>query len=74
VAVDGLTPAEAAIALGISRVAARVRLHRSRGRLRELLARPGSSTDPKALISRTPAAVPGRPTVCPADSAKETTR
>ena len=37
IAVDGLTPAQAAGALGLSRVAVRVRLYRSRRRLRELL-------------------------------------
>jgi RNA polymerase sigma factor (sigma-70 family) len=37
VAVDGLTPAEAAGVLGISRISARVRLHRGRRRLRELI-------------------------------------
>jgi RNA polymerase sigma factor (sigma-70 family) len=36
-ALDGLTPAEAAAALGIHAVAARVRLHRARARLRGLL-------------------------------------
>ena len=39
IAVDGLTPVEAAGVLGISRIALRVRLHRSRRRLRELLAK-----------------------------------
>ncbi|SOD58639.1 RNA polymerase sigma-70 factor, ECF subfamily [Streptomyces zhaozhouensis] len=38
VAVDQLSAAEAARALGISQVAARVRLHRARGRLRALAA------------------------------------
>ncbi|MDT0264999.1 sigma-70 family RNA polymerase sigma factor [Streptomyces sp. DSM 44915] len=38
VAVDQLSAAEAARALGISQVAARVRLHRARGRLRKLAA------------------------------------
>ncbi len=38
IAVDGLSPAQAARILGISGIAARVRLHRSRRRLRELLA------------------------------------
>jgi RNA polymerase sigma-70 factor (ECF subfamily) len=35
---DGLTPSEAAVVLGISAEAARVRVHRARGRLRQLLA------------------------------------
>ena len=70
IAVDGLTPAEAAGALGISRVAARVRLHRSRGRLRNLLARSNPSTAPTAR----PAVAPGRPAVCSAEAAKETIR
>lgn len=39
IAVDGLTAVQAAGALGISRVAVRVRLHRSRKRLREILAK-----------------------------------
>jgi RNA polymerase sigma factor (sigma-70 family) len=38
VAVDGLTPADMAVALGINPVAARVRLARARGRLRAVLA------------------------------------
>ncbi|WP_090802542.1 RNA polymerase sigma factor [Asanoa ishikariensis] len=40
VAVDGLTVAEAAIAVGLSPVAARVRLHRARRLVRAVLARP----------------------------------
>jgi RNA polymerase sigma factor (sigma-70 family) len=40
VAVDGLTVAEAAAALGVSPVAARVRLHRARRTVRAVLARP----------------------------------
>ncbi|MET8232408.1 sigma-70 family RNA polymerase sigma factor [Micromonospora sp. NPDC005298] len=40
VAVDGLTIAEAAAALGVSPVAARVRLHRARRVVRAMLARP----------------------------------
>lgn len=43
VAVDGLSPAEAAAALGISRVATRVRLTRARRRLRAAL---GGAVDP----------------------------
>ncbi|MFY1689798.1 RNA polymerase sigma factor [Plantactinospora sp. WMMB782] len=43
VAVDGLTVADAAIALGVSPVAARVRLHRARRTVRALLARPATS-------------------------------
>jgi RNA polymerase sigma factor (sigma-70 family) len=43
VAVDGLPVADAAAALGISPIAARVRLHRTRGQLRTLL------TDPTPL-------------------------
>jgi RNA polymerase sigma factor (sigma-70 family) len=56
VAVDGLTPAEAAGTLGISRIAARVRLHRSRKRLRDLLARStstGGSVRPAIWPART---------------------
>ena len=45
VAVDGLPVADAAAALGISPIAARVRLHRTRGQLRNLL------TDPTPLSS-----------------------
>lgn len=40
VAVDGLTVAQAAAALGLSPIAARVRLHRARRLLRELLTEP----------------------------------
>lgn len=43
VAVDGLTVAEAATALGISPVAARVRLHRARRIVRAVLARPATT-------------------------------
>jgi RNA polymerase sigma-70 factor, ECF subfamily len=39
VAVDGMSPVEAAAVLGISRVAARVRLTRARRRLRDALGR-----------------------------------
>lgn len=41
IAVDGLSPAEAARALGVSAVAGRVRLARARQRLRAALAAPG---------------------------------
>lgn len=63
VAVDGISPAEAAGAMGISRIAVRVRLHRSRRRLRELLARsiPPSDSRPQ-------------PRVRPAQAAKESNR
>ncbi|MGK5739573.1 RNA polymerase sigma factor [Micromonospora sp. URMC 103] len=43
VAVDGLTVAEAAAALGLSPVAARVRLHRARRTVRAVLARPAAT-------------------------------
>ncbi|MFG3701998.1 RNA polymerase sigma factor [Micromonospora sp. NPDC047620] len=43
VAVDGLTVAEAATALGMSPVAARVRLHRARRIVRAVLARPAAT-------------------------------
>ncbi len=43
VAVDGLTVTEAAIALGVSPVAARVRLHRARRTVRALLSRPAAT-------------------------------
>ncbi|WP_199723523.1 RNA polymerase sigma factor [Micromonospora sp. CV4] len=43
VAVDGLTVAEAAAALGLSPVAARVRLHRARRTVRAVLARPATT-------------------------------
>ncbi|MGW3891614.1 RNA polymerase sigma factor [Micromonospora chokoriensis] len=43
VAVDGLTVAEAATALGISPVAARVRLHRARRVVRAVLAHPAAT-------------------------------
>jgi RNA polymerase sigma factor (sigma-70 family) len=45
VAVDGLPVAEAAVALGMSPIAARVRLHRARKQLRDLL------TDPIPILS-----------------------
>ncbi|GIM90648.1 RNA polymerase sigma factor [Paractinoplanes toevensis] len=40
---DGLSPAEAAAALGLNAVTARVRLHRARNRLRKLLQQPEGS-------------------------------
>ncbi|MET7709399.1 sigma-70 family RNA polymerase sigma factor [Micromonospora sp. NPDC005413] len=43
VAVDGLTVAEAATVLGMSPVAARVRLHRARRLVRAVLARPATT-------------------------------
>ena len=43
VAVDGLTVAKAATALGMSPVAARVRLHRARRTVRAVLARPAAT-------------------------------
>ncbi|WP_187398916.1 RNA polymerase sigma factor [Micromonospora sp. WP24] len=43
VAVDGLTVAQAAAALGLSPVAARVRLHRARRLVRAVLARPATT-------------------------------
>ncbi|MFC8298501.1 RNA polymerase sigma factor [Micromonospora orduensis] len=43
VAVDGLTIAEAAAALGVSPVAARVRLHRARRVVRAMLAHPAAT-------------------------------
>ncbi|MET7751513.1 sigma-70 family RNA polymerase sigma factor [Micromonospora sp. NPDC005367] len=43
VAVDGLTVAEAATVLGLSPVAARVRLHRARRLVRAVLARPATT-------------------------------
>ncbi|MEV1077946.1 sigma-70 family RNA polymerase sigma factor [Streptomyces sp. NPDC050211] len=47
VAVDGLTPHEAAVALGISQAAVRVRLHRARRILR------AASADPADLVGAT---------------------
>ena len=64
IAVDGLTSAQAAGALGISRIALRVRLHRSRRRLRDLLSNPSARS---AAFGRQPA-------VCAAEAAKETNR
>jgi RNA polymerase sigma factor (sigma-70 family) len=56
IAVDGLSPAEAAGVLGISRVAVRVRLHRSRGRLRALIGNSNAATGSGQLrVRRTPA-------------------
>ena len=56
VAWDGLTPSQAAVALGISAVAARTRLHRARRRLASLLnadeQRPPTS---KQIIDANPA-------------------
>ncbi len=52
VAVDGLTVTEAATALGISPVAARVRLHRARRTVRALLTR--SAAVPDNELERTP--------------------
>ena len=46
IAVDGLTPAQAAGVLGISRIAARVRLHRSRRRLRDFLRNSSAAAAP----------------------------
>ena len=63
IAVDGLTPAEAAGAMGISRIAIRVRLHRSRRRLHELLARSTPAVEDRP-----------QPRVKPAQAAKESTR
>jgi RNA polymerase sigma-70 factor (ECF subfamily) len=53
VAWEGLTPAEAAAALGISPVAARSRLHRARKRAMKALQQsgPGSGTPPTALVT-----------------------
>lgn len=45
VAWEGLSPAQAAAALGLTAGTARVRLHRARGRLRTLLALESSATD-----------------------------
>jgi RNA polymerase sigma-70 factor (ECF subfamily) len=48
VAVDELTVSEAASALGIGKVAARVRLHRARKRMSEQLANPGTTQTAEA--------------------------
>ncbi|HXB66459.1 MAG TPA: RNA polymerase sigma factor [Solirubrobacteraceae bacterium] len=48
VAWEGLSPAQAASALGCSGAAFRVRLHRARGRLAQLLARTPSERSPQA--------------------------
>jgi RNA polymerase sigma-70 factor, ECF subfamily len=45
IAWEGLTPAEAARVLGWSAVGTRVRLHRARGRLQSLLARPDTKEE-----------------------------
>jgi len=45
IAWEGLTPAQAAAALGLTAGTARVRLHRARGRLRAALAVPASSEE-----------------------------
>ncbi|MCG6499863.1 RNA polymerase sigma factor [Kitasatospora sp. A2-31] len=50
VAVDGLSVSEAARALGIGTVAARVRLHRARKALRQPGANPESSPSPSSLV------------------------
>lgn len=61
VAYDGLSPAEAATALGISAGAARVRLHRARQRLREAVGPPGGDR-PAATPPAVPSPPPGRRT------------
>ena len=52
IAVDGLSPFEAATALGISRVATRVRLARARRRLRDVLALANNAEAPRPLFSK----------------------
>lgn len=52
IAVDGLSPVEAATALGISRVATRVRLARARRRLRDVLALASDAGAPRPLLSK----------------------
>jgi len=52
VAVDGLNPAEAAAATGVSRVAARVRLSRARRALREVLDEKAIAMDPAEEVAR----------------------
>jgi len=55
VAIDGLSPVDAATALGISRVAARVRLSRARRRLREAIESARSSAAEPSRLIRVPA-------------------
>ena len=53
VALDGLSPAEAAAALGLSEVSARVRLHRARNAMKSHLGdvSPAPSDEPPTLTS-----------------------
>ena len=53
IALDGLSAASAAQALGITQIALRVRLHRARSRLRRLLDAP--SAGPEAIANSTEA-------------------
>ncbi|MGH3009890.1 MAG: RNA polymerase sigma factor [Gaiellaceae bacterium] len=52
VAWEGLTPSEAALVIGQSSIAFRVRLHRAKARLREQLDTQGAPTAPPTLSSR----------------------
>jgi RNA polymerase sigma-70 factor (ECF subfamily) len=52
VAVDGLTPAEAAAATGVSRAATRARLSRARRALREVMDQRPVASDPAEEVAR----------------------
>ncbi|WP_309484474.1 RNA polymerase sigma factor [Streptomyces himalayensis] len=76
VAVDGLTPREAAAALGISLATVRVRLHRARRILRAVPAAPPPAAVPAAspAVRRPPAPVSTpSPTTCRPETTLETT-